>query len=110
MSPWPQTDDWPAVNALLDQALDLPLGERGAWLALEHVQGRPLDLHARDAGLDTPARVRLLLPVCEAVAVDRQGGGLTVRDETARLVRLRVGQPFGALVEFDRPSSARRVG
>ena len=25
-------DDWPAINALLDEALALPAAERGAWV------------------------------------------------------------------------------
>lgn len=37
------------------------------WFALEHVEGLPIDRHAAAAGLDWQARVRLLLPVVEAV-------------------------------------------
>lgn len=37
------------------------------WFALEHVEGLPVDAHAASAGLDWRARVRLLLPVVEAV-------------------------------------------
>lgn len=37
------------------------------WFALEHVEGLPVDAHAARAGLDWRARVRLLLPVIEAV-------------------------------------------
>jgi serine/threonine-protein kinase len=59
------TLEHPRIARLYDAGVD-PQGR--PWLALEHVQGRPLDLHAREAGLDTPARVRLLLQVCEAVA------------------------------------------
>ncbi|MFN5165846.1 MAG: protein kinase domain-containing protein [Pseudomonadota bacterium] len=59
------TLEHPRIARLYDAGVD-PHGR--PWLALEHVQGRPLDVHAREAGLDTPARVRLLLQVCEAVA------------------------------------------
>ncbi len=38
------------------------------WLALELVDGRPIDAHVRAAGLDARARVRLWLQVAEAVA------------------------------------------
>jgi serine/threonine-protein kinase len=48
---------------------DAGLDEHGRpWLALEHVQGKPIDEHARDQALDVKQRVRLLLQVCEAVA------------------------------------------
>jgi len=38
------------------------------YLALEYVEGRPLDVHARAAGLDIRARLRLFLQVAQAVA------------------------------------------
>lgn len=37
------------------------------WFALEHVEGLPVDRHAADADLGWQARVRLLLPVVEAL-------------------------------------------
>ena len=55
----------PHIARLYDAGLD----EHGRpWLALEHVQGRRLDEHARDRALDMRQRVQLLLQVCEAVA------------------------------------------
>lgn len=48
--------------------LDGGRGDDGhLWFALEHVEGPPVDRHAAEAGMDWPARVRLLLPVIEAV-------------------------------------------
>ena len=38
------------------------------WLAMECVVGLPIDAHCRSAGLDVPARVRLVLQVTDAVA------------------------------------------
>ncbi len=38
------------------------------YLALEYVEGRPIDVHARAAGLDIRARLRLFLQVAQAVA------------------------------------------
>jgi serine/threonine-protein kinase len=38
------------------------------WLALEYVQGRPIDVHAGDQALTVRVRVALLLQVCDAVA------------------------------------------
>lgn len=37
------------------------------WFALEHVEGLPVDRHAVSAGLGWQARVRLLLPVIDAL-------------------------------------------
>jgi serine/threonine-protein kinase len=55
----------PHIARLYDAGVD----EHGRpWLALEHVQGQPIDEHARDKALDVKQRVRLLLQVCEAVA------------------------------------------
>ncbi len=59
------TLEHPRIARLYDAGVDL---QGRPWLALEHVQGLPLDTHAREARLDTPSRVRLLLQVCEAVA------------------------------------------
>ena len=38
------------------------------YLALEYVEGRPIDVHAREAGLDTRARLGLFLQILGAVA------------------------------------------
>lgn len=38
------------------------------WLAMEHVQGLPIDEHCRTHALDVPQRVRLFLQVVDAVA------------------------------------------
>ena len=38
------------------------------WLAMEYVDGQPIDVYSRERGLDTRARVRLLLDVAAAVA------------------------------------------
>ena len=37
------------------------------WLAMEYVDGRPIDVHAREEGLDPRRRIRLFLDVCAAV-------------------------------------------
>lgn len=37
------------------------------YLALEFVEGRPIDVHAHAAGLDIPSRLRLFLQVAQAV-------------------------------------------
>ncbi len=59
------TLEHPHIARLYDAGLD----EQGRpWLALEYVQGRPIDEHAREKSLDVQQRVRLLLQVCEAVA------------------------------------------
>jgi len=49
---------WPALNALLDEALDLPAGERAAWLETLHGERATLrdtlrQLLAAHAGVDT---------------------------------------------------------
>ncbi|MFY7901455.1 MAG: serine/threonine-protein kinase, partial [Rubrivivax sp.] len=59
------TLEHPHIARLYDAGVDR-LGR--PWLALEYVRGRPIDEHARERALDTSARVRLLLQVCEAVA------------------------------------------
>ncbi|HPF36279.1 MAG TPA: protein kinase [Candidatus Krumholzibacteria bacterium] len=38
------------------------------FLVMEHVDGAPIDRHCADRGLDVPARLRLFLDVCAAVA------------------------------------------
>jgi len=55
----------PHIARLYDAGVD---AEGLPWLALEYVQGQPIDLHVRDAGLTLRARVELLLQVCGAVS------------------------------------------
>jgi hypothetical protein len=38
------------------------------YLAMEHVDGQPIDVHSRERALPTRARIGLLLQVCDAVA------------------------------------------
>jgi len=59
------TLEHPHIARLYDAGVDT-LGR--PWLALEYVQGQPIDEHARDKALDVKQRVQLLLQVCEAVA------------------------------------------
>jgi tetratricopeptide (TPR) repeat protein len=49
------------------------------WLAMEFIEGMRIDAHARAAGLDLPARLRLFLQVCAAVAF-AHARGLLHRD------------------------------
>lgn len=49
------------------------------WLAMEYIEGRRIDVHARAAGLDLHARLRLFLQVCGAVAY-AHARGLLHRD------------------------------
>jgi serine/threonine-protein kinase len=55
----------PHIARLYDAGVDR-LGR--PWLALEYVQGRPIDAYAKAEGLTVRQRVELLLQVCEAVA------------------------------------------
>jgi eukaryotic-like serine/threonine-protein kinase len=57
------TLEHPNIARLYDAGVDA-LGR--PWLALEHVQGRSIDMYVRE--LDVPARLQLLLQVCAAVA------------------------------------------
>jgi tetratricopeptide (TPR) repeat protein len=59
------TLEHPHIARLYDAGVD-QLGR--PWLALEYVQGRPIDEHARARGLTPEQRVGLLVQVCEAVA------------------------------------------
>jgi hypothetical protein len=59
------TLEHPNIARLYDAGVDM---HGRPWLALEYVQGRPIDEHARDKALDMKQRVQLLLQVCEAVA------------------------------------------
>ena len=55
----------PNIARLLDAGVT-PGGE--PYLALEYVEGRPIDVHAREAGLSIRARLELILQVLSAVA------------------------------------------
>lgn len=59
------TLEHPHIARLYDAGVDA-LGR--PWLALEVVQGQPIDAYARDKALTVRQRVELLLQVCEAVA------------------------------------------
>jgi serine/threonine-protein kinase len=54
----------PNIARLYDAGVD-PLGR--PWLALEFVDGQPIDVHARERNLSTRARLALLLQVAAAV-------------------------------------------
>jgi serine/threonine-protein kinase len=59
------TLEHPHIARLYDAGVDA-FGR--PWLALEFVQGQPIDAHARSQRLDVKQRLALLLQVCEAVA------------------------------------------
>jgi len=59
------TLDHPHVARLFDAGVT---AEGQPWLALEYVEGRRIDEHAREARLDPRARARLFLQVAGAVA------------------------------------------
>jgi serine/threonine-protein kinase len=59
------TLEHPNIARLHDAGVDA-LGR--PWLALEHVEGQPIDRWARERGASVRRRVELLLQVCEAVA------------------------------------------
>lgn len=91
------TLEHPHIARLYDAGVD-HLGR--PWLALEYVQGRPIDDHARYGALGVPQRVELLLQVCDAVAYAH--GRLVIhRDRAgrapgaARQPRCRAGQSTG---------------
>jgi eukaryotic-like serine/threonine-protein kinase len=54
----------PHIARLYDAGVD-ELGR--PWLALEYVQGQPIDRHCGERGLDTRARIELLIQALEAV-------------------------------------------
>ena len=57
--------DHPHIARLIDGGCS----EQGlAWFAMEFVDGLRLDAHVRERGLELRARVRLLLPLCAALA------------------------------------------
>lgn len=55
----------PNVAPMLDLG-ELPDGS--PYVVMAYVEGRPIDCYARDQRLDLAARLRLFLPVCDAVA------------------------------------------
>ncbi len=55
----------PNIARLYDAGVD---AAGRPWLAMEFVDGQPIDVYCRERGLDTRARVRLLLEVAAAVA------------------------------------------
>ncbi len=59
------TLEHPHIARLYDAGVD---AHGRPWLALEHVQGRPIDEHVQSRGLDVRQRVQLLVDVCDAVA------------------------------------------
>ncbi len=59
------TLDHPNIARLYDAGVDA-MGR--PWLALEYVQGRSIDVYARELAFHMPARIALLLQVCSAVA------------------------------------------
>jgi len=59
------TLEHPHIARLYDAGLD---AQGRPWLALEYVQGRPIDEYVRAEGCDTRTRVQLLVQVAQAVA------------------------------------------
>jgi serine/threonine-protein kinase len=59
------TLEHPHIARLYDAGVD---AHGRPWLALEHVQGCSIDVHAQQRGSGVRQRVELLLQVCEAVA------------------------------------------
>jgi serine/threonine-protein kinase len=59
------TLEHPNIARLYEAGVDA-LGR--PWMAMEYVQGRSIDVYARERALDVPARLALLLQVCGAVA------------------------------------------
>lgn len=66
----------PHIARLLDGGHSV---EGQPWLAMEYIEGERIDAHARAAGLDLHARLRLFLQVCSAVAY-AHARGLLHRD------------------------------
>lgn len=54
----------PAIATLIDGG---ELESGSVWLAMEYVEGEPIDVHAETRGLDWAARVALVERLCEAV-------------------------------------------
>ncbi|MGE0639935.1 MAG: tetratricopeptide repeat protein [Thermoanaerobaculia bacterium] len=59
----------PHIAQLYDAGLT---GYGSPYLVMEHVAGEPIDEYARRLGLDARGRLRLLVDVCDAVAVAHQ--------------------------------------
>ncbi len=63
------TLEHPNIARLYDAGVD---DQGRPWLALAHVQGQPIDEHARERALNLPQRVALLLQVADAVSYAHQ--------------------------------------
>ena len=59
------TLDHPGIARLYDAGVD---AHGRPWLALEFVEGQPIDVACRERGLSVRERVQLVLQVCDAVA------------------------------------------
>ncbi|MBC7480643.1 MAG: serine/threonine protein kinase [Rhizobacter sp.] len=57
----------PHIAQVLDAGVEATAHGAQPWLALEFVDGLPITEHATSRGLDTRARLRLFLPVLQAV-------------------------------------------
>jgi eukaryotic-like serine/threonine-protein kinase len=72
--------DWPAISALLDEALELPAAARGAWLearkdveparrsAVEHILSRQADVESDNFLSTLPPLMQALPPASDALA------------------------------------------
>ncbi|MBL8956220.1 MAG: protein kinase [Myxococcaceae bacterium] len=93
----------PNISRLLDGGT-APDGS--PWLAMELVDGQPLDVHCAHRGLSLRERVRLFLPVCEAVSFAHRrlvvhrdlkpANVLVAADGTPRLLDFGIAKLLGA--------------
>ena len=57
------------AHANIARLYDAGVDQQGRpYLAMEHVEGQPIDVHCRERALTLRARIELLLQVCDAVA------------------------------------------
>ncbi len=57
------------AHANIARLYDAGVDQHGRpYLAMEHVEGQPIDVHCRERSLPLRARIALLLQVCDAVA------------------------------------------
>jgi serine/threonine protein kinase len=92
--------DHPGIARLIDEGV-APDGR--LWLAMEYVEGIPIDAYVAMAGLDVAARVRLFTTVCDAVQHahsrsivhrDIKPSNILVRvDGTVKLVDFGIAKP-----------------